>query len=62
MVEGRVTTADSTGGCNTLKTAQAAGSVANEIATADLLQREAESADVGTLTEGRISPEDRAAF
>jgi hypothetical protein len=53
MVEGRVTTADST---------QAAGSVANEIATADLLQREAESADVGTLTEGRISPEDRAAF
>jgi hypothetical protein len=38
------------------------GSVADETATPDLLQREAESADVGSLAEGRISPEDRPAF
>jgi hypothetical protein len=45
-----------------IKDCARSGSVADETATPDLLQREAESADVGTLAKGRISPEDRPGF
>jgi hypothetical protein len=44
------------------KDCASSGSVADETAPPDLLQREAESADVGTLAKGRISPEDRPVF
>jgi hypothetical protein len=53
--------ADSTGGGNTLKTAQAVG-VLQMKQRRRICYTETQKGDVGALEEGRISPEDRSAF